>query len=216
MSENTINRRALVREKKLTKNEIIEKSISILTISGVVLTIALTYLAYKNGLMTSEAKLKEFLDNMGNSAPIGFLVIQIIQTIIPIIPGSLTCPAGAMIFGTANGFIINFIGIMIGSVANFFLARKYGRQLVKAVVSKKQYDKYIRWLTDDKGFDRLFTFGMFFPISPADLLCWFAGISNLSFKKFFLILIAGKPITLFLYTYGLTEILKFFGKFIIG
>lgn len=101
---------------------------------------------------------------------------------------------------------------MIGSVIDFFLARKYGRGLVRALVSKKTYAKYIGYLDKKDTFKKVFTFGMFFPVSPADFLCMLAGLSNMSFKDFFIILSLGKPITLFIYTYGITELFKFFAK----
>ena len=184
----------------------------ILSIIGVIITIYFSIVGYRMGLFTDEKKLKAFLDSLGKGAPWVFILIQIIQTVIPIIPGALTCPAGALVFGSGFGFILNFIGIMIGSVIEFFLARKYGRGLVRALVSKKTYAKYIGYLDKNDTFKKVFTFGMFFPVSPADFLCMLAGLSNMSFKDFFIILSLGKPITLFIYTYGITELFKFFAK----
>ncbi|MEB3428503.1 TVP38/TMEM64 family protein [Citroniella saccharovorans] len=184
----------------------------ILSIIGVIITIYFSIVGYRMGLFTDQEKLKAFLDSLGKGAPWVFILIQIIQTVIPIIPGALTCPAGALVFGNGFGFILNFIGIMIGSVIDFFLARKYGRGLVRALVSKKTYAKYIGYLDKKDTFKKVFTFGMFFPVSPADFLCMLAGLSNMSFKDFFIILSLGKPITLFIYTYGITELFKFFAK----
>lgn len=118
----------------------------ILSIIGVIITIYFSIVGYRMGLFTDQEKLKAFLDSLGKGAPWVFILIQIIQTVIPIIPGALTCPAGALVFGNGFGFILNFIGIMIGSVIDFFLARKYGRGLVRALVSKKTYAKYIGYL----------------------------------------------------------------------
>lgn len=188
--------------------------INILGIFGIILTAVLFVKGYRMELFTSPEALEIFLQGLGKAAPFVFVIIQIIQTVIPIIPGALTCPAGAMIFGVGYGFLLNFIGIMIGSCANFFLARKYGRSLVKTLAGEKTYGKYIGWLDQGARFDKLFTFGMFFPVSPADFLCLMAGLSSMSFKKFFVILALGKPITLFLYTYGITEVIKLVLNFI--
>jgi integral membrane protein len=78
------------------------------------------------------------------------------------------------------------------------------------MVSKKTYDKYIGWLNEDKRFDRFFIFMMIWPISPADFLCMLAGLTNMTFKRYMTIIILCKPITLVIYTYGLTYIIDYF------
>lgn len=179
-----------------------------LTLLGLFVTIILAYKAYTMNLFTSGPALESFLQSLGPLGPFIFIFIQIVQTVIPIIPGALTCPAGAMIFGTGKGFVLNWVGIMIGSVLDFFLARKYGRPLVRTLVGDKHYKRGMNWLNDGYRFEKIFIFGMFFPLSPADYLCMLAGLSPMSFKKFFLVLSLGKPITLYLYTYGVIEAAK--------
>lgn len=199
---------AKVRQEADYKYQLTRALVHFLTILGIVITVVFAYKAYRMRLFTSEAALEAFLKGAGPRAPMIFILIQIVQTVIPIIPGALTCPAGAMIFGTGRGFVLNLIGIMIGSVMNFFLARRYGRPLVRGLVGDKNYTKGLDWLNDGQRFDKIFTFGMFFPLSPADFLCMLAGLSSMQFKKYFIILSLGKPLTLFLYTYGLMEVIK--------
>ena len=78
------------------------------------------------------------------------------------------------------------------------------------MVSQKTYDKYINWLNEDKRFDRFFIFMMIWPISPADFICMLAGLTNMTFKRYMTIIILCKPITLVIYTYGLTYIIDYF------
>lgn len=181
-----------------------------LNILGIVLTVLALYYGYQAELFTSEMALREFLQQTGAAAPFVFIFIQIVQTVIPIIPGALTIPMGTMIFGMGFGFLLNFIGVMIGSIINFYLARRYGRSLVEMLVGEKKMNKYTHWLDDKQRFDKLFTFGMFFPFSPGDFLCYLAGLSSMSWGKYLLILTLGKPFTLFVYSYGMTEVLQFF------
>ena len=82
--------------------------------------------------------------------------------------------------------------------------RMYGPKFVQSMVSQKTYDKYINWLNEGKRFDRFFIFMMIWPISPADFLCMLAGLANMTFKRYMTIIILCKPITLVIYTYGLT------------
>ena len=78
------------------------------------------------------------------------------------------------------------------------------------MVSQKTYDKYINWLNEGKRFDRFFILMMIWPISPADFLCMLAGLTNMTFKRYMTIIILCKPITLVIYTYGLTYIIDYF------
>lgn len=198
----------------LSKKDFFRYAFNILNVLGFIVILFLFYWGYTEELFTSEESLRNFLEAMGPIAPFGFIAIQIIQVVIPIIPGSLTIPLGAMIFGMGTGFLLNFIGIMIGSLINFVLARKFGRPLVEMIVSEKQMKKYTGWLEEKNRFDKLFTFAMFFPLSPDDFLCYLAGLSSITFKKFILILSTTKPVTLFIYSYGMVELLNYFFQFI--
>lgn len=195
------------------KEKLIANIINFLCLVGLILTIVAIYYGFKLGIFTSEEKLHKFIQGFGIMGPLVFIIIQIIQTVVPIIPAALTCPAAAVIFGHLDGFILNLIGIMIGSVINFFLARKYGRKIVRILVGEKKFNKSIAWMETDDKFTKIFTFGMLFPVSPADLLCLLAGLSKMSFKRFFITLCIGKPITLFLYTSGLLELIKIIANY---
>ena len=87
-------------------------------------------------------------------------------------------------------------------------------QFVQSMVSQKTYDKYIGWLNEGKRFDRFFIFMMIWPVSPADFICMLAGLTKMTFKRYMTIIILCKPITLVIYTYGLTYIIDYFWKMV--
>lgn len=198
------------------KTETSRNIINILNIIGTIATIIFLLWAFRVNLFTDEAVMKHYLGQFGPVAPIAFIIIQLVQVVVPVIPGSITIPIGILVFGHVYGFVLNFTGIMIGSVINFYLAKKYGRPFVRSIVSEKQYQKYIGKIEDNDTFNRFFTACMFFPVTPADLLCYLAGLSNMSFKYFFISLFAGKPFTLLAYSYGLLFILNLLSRFMTG
>ncbi len=157
---------------------------------------------------SSEAALQELLAAMGPHAPVFFVFIQILQTVTPFVPAALIIPVGLLLFGVSSGFFLSFLGLTIGSAINFKLARSFGRPFVERFVSKKQLDQYTNWLADDARFDRLFALGMFLPFTPSDFLCYLAGLSDISFKKYLSITSLSKIFTLFLYTYGLLGLIQ--------
>lgn len=179
----------------------------ILTILGFILIFYL----FNNNLSAQQLTL--LLKSAGIFAPLLFILIQIIQCIIPIIPGSVSCIIGVALFNPIGGFIYNFIGISIGSTINFLLAKKYGNKLVLKLVSKNSYDKYITWLEKKDKFNKLFALAMLLPCLPDDLLCFLAGLTPMSFKKFILIILICKPWSILAYSIGLDIITNWLKAF---
>jgi uncharacterized membrane protein YdjX (TVP38/TMEM64 family) len=134
------------------------------------------------------------------------IVLQIVQVVIPIIPGGLGCLAGVLIFGPVWGFIYNYIGIVIGSVLNFLFARRYGKPFVQSLVREKTYKKYIGWLDRESAFDKWFALAIFLPVAPDDFLCMVAGMTRMTLKRFTAIIILCKPCSILAYSFGLTVI----------
>lgn len=169
--------------------------------------IVLCIFAYRAGIFTDPEVLEDFVSKAGFWGPLVFVLIQIVQVILPVIPGGITFTAGVIMFGAVKGFIVNFIGCTAGSVINFLLARKYGKRLVKAMVSQKTYDKYVGWLDKGRKFEKFFFIAIFLPVAPDDFLCMLAGLTDMSFKRFITLFVIGKPFSLILYSIG-TETIK--------
>ena len=201
----------IAKEKKLREvSPLLQKIINWSSIIGALATLAFCIWAYFAGILQSKETLSDFILQAGIFGPPLFILLQILQTVVPIIPGALTSVAGVFIYGHIVGTVYNYIGIVIGCAIIFQLARMYGPKFVQSMVSQKTYDKYINWLNEGKRFDRFFIFMMIWPISPADFLCMLAGLTNMTFKRYMTIIILCKPITLVIYTYGLTYIIDYF------
>lgn len=180
-----------------------KKIINILSILGTICMCIFFYFALKEQIFTSEEKMQLFLQKSGYLAPVVFVIIQIVQVVIPIIPGGISQGVGVLIFGPLWGFIYNYIGIAIGSIIVFFIARKYGMPLIKKMFSKELIDKYTKWLDKGKKFEIFFAIAIFLPVAPDDFLCYLAGITNISTKKYISIILLLKPFTISMYSFVL-------------
>ena len=180
--------------------------INIVSIIGLIATVILILIAYRTGILTSSEKLAKFTKSIGILGVIFFVFLQIVQVVFPIIPGGLTCVGGIILFGPLWGFIYNYVGIVIGSIINFALARYYGTKFIAHFASKKSYDKYINWVEKGKHFDKFFALAIFFPVAPDDFLCMLAGLTKMTYKKFMTIIVLGKPAALLIYSLGLTNV----------
>lgn len=179
------------------------KIINCISIVGIIATIAVTIYFMRLGVFKDVDALRGLVGDSVILGPIVFMLIQIIQVVIPIIPGGISCAAGVLIFGPFAGFIYNYAGIAIGSVIIFLLGRQYGKPFILSLVSDKTYNKYIGWLDNEKRFERLFALAIFLPIAPDDALCLMAGLTKMSLRKFTLIIILAKPVSIFLYSLAL-------------
>jgi len=182
------------------------------TVIGLAASGIFIYYGYKNGLFSSTETFREFIAGFGIWASLIFILIQIVQVILPILPGAIGCVAGIVIFGPWMGFLYNYIGICIGSIIVFILSKRYGEKFVKGIVGEKSYNKYIGWAHRGKKFDKMFAYAIFFPLAPDDLLCYIAGLTKMTLKKFATIILLGKPMSIAIYSLGIAAI----GKYLIS
>lgn len=187
------------------------KWMNISTIVGIVAVIAVCIWAFMNGYFTDSAKLKAVIDSAGIWGPALFLILQIVQCVIPIIPGGVTSVMGVVIFGPWWGFVYNYVGIILGEIAAFLIARMYGKSFVRALVSEKTYDKYIGWLDENTSkFEKVFFWIMFIPGMPDDVLCMIAGLTKMKLHRYIVILLITKPFGLLGYTLFFNKVFEWF------
>ena len=151
------------------------------------------------GIFADKMVLVSYIRKFGIIAPIFFILLQVFQVIFPVIPGGASCLAGVLAFGPLLGFIYNYIGLVLGSVFVFFLTRKYGVRLLYKLFDSDTIEKYLIFIRTNR-FNRIFFFGILLPGLPDDLLCYVAGVSKISFKKFLFIILIGKPLALIMYS----------------
>lgn len=174
-----------------------------LSILGIGLSILLAIYCYRLGVFQDMNAMRDLVGNSLILGPLLFIFIQIIQVVIPIIPGGISTAAGVLIFGPYAGFIYNYVGICLGSIIIFMLARKYGKSFILSFVSDATFAKYSRWLENDNRFAKLFALAIFLPVAPDDVLCLMAGLTNMSLKKYTLIILLAKPFSIYLYSLAL-------------
>ena len=179
------------------------KLINFISIIGLVISIGLTIYFINLGVFKDLNSLRGLVGDSIILGPIIFILIQILQVVIPIIPGGISTAAGVLIFGPYAGFIYTYVGICIGSIIIFLLGRRYGKPFILSMVSDKTYNKYVGWLDNQNRFEKLFALAIFLPVAPDDALCLMAGLTNISVKKYTWIILLAKPLSIFLYSIAL-------------
>lgn len=184
----------------------IRKSIEYCTWAGTAFVCVLMVWMWSEGYLKDPAALQALLQPLGFFGVLAFVFLQAFQVIIPVIPGGVTCALGVLCFGPVYGFIYNYLGLVSGSLILFYLVRQYGRPFVQNLVKPETYDKYVGWLDKGKKFEYFFALAIFAPCAPDDVLCMIAGLTSMSYLKYTLIILMGKPLALLAYSMGLTSL----------
>lgn len=163
---------------------------------------------YFQGYFRDPQTLQALIRPMGMFGSLAFILLQAFQVVVPVIPGGMTCVLGVLCFGPVLGFVYNYIGIVLGSELIFYLVKTWGHPFVQKMLKPETYEHYIGWLDKGKKFELFFAFAIFAPCAPDDALCLIAGLTNMSYLKYTLIILLGKPLALLVYSMGLTSLLQ--------
>lgn len=176
-----------------------KKLFQIITIVTTIFLVGFIIYAFRLGILEDKTILVKQMRKYGVFAGGFFVLLQIGQVVLPIIPGGASCLAGVLAFGPLWGFVYNYIGLVIGSILAFVLSRYYGIKVVEKLFSEETIEKYLGYVRSSR-FSNVFFWGIFLPGFPDDLLCYIAGLSKMRLKIFLIIILLGKPVTLIGYS----------------
>lgn len=174
--------------------------------AGFCLCVAVALWGWQTGVLTSQERLESLVSSLGIAGALLFTVFQAVQVVVPVLPGGLGCLAGVVLFGPVWGFVYNYIGICAGSLLAFAVARSCGKPLLSLLFPKRMIQKYSRWAEEGDRFARLFTLAIFLPVAPDDFLCYLAGTTDMTWRRYTAVILLGKPFAIALYSLGLTAI----------
>ena len=174
------------------------------SLTGFALCLLVALWGWQTGVLTSQERLQTLVASCGMAGALLFTVFQAVQVVVPILPGGLGCLAGVLLFGPVWGFVYNYIGICVGSLLAFAVARNCGKPLLSLLFSEKTIARYSRWTEEKDCFARLFALAIFLPVAPDDFLCYLAGTTEISWGRYTAIILLCKPFAIALYSLGLT------------
>lgn len=105
-----------------------------------------------------------------------FIFLQIIQVVIFVLPGDAINMVGGFVFGTFVGSILSIIGVFIGTIIAFYIARWLGYGFVSRFVKKEKLEKVTNLLNSNTGALSLFIICNL-PFVPKDILMYCAGLT---------------------------------------
>lgn len=149
---------------------------------------------YSSGFFQAARSLDGLRAYIAHFAPyshLAFFLVQLLSVILAPIPSNITAAAGAYLFGLWPSFLLTWGAVAAGSALVFALARVLGRQFAAQFVSEKLSERYLDLIRRKRDIFLLLAFLL--PFFPDDILCILAGLTDISFRRFFLLVLAARP-----------------------
>lgn len=182
-----------------------------LSLIGLLMSLILIMFAWQGGVFESRQQFVDYVHQFGNYSIIVFILLQILQLFLPFLPSAITVTAGVILYGPVIGNLYNYIGISTGSILAFLIVRRYGDKALHKFVSKNRISRYEDKLKNSKSFERFFIAVVFTPFAPDNVVCYLAGLSDMSVNKVVTVILLGKPLSIVLYSLGWTTFLEWIG-----
>lgn len=134
---------------------------------------------------------RQWVDGHGLLGMAAYVGMVFLQVAVAVIPGEPLEISGGYAFGALRGSVLCLLGAFLGSVAVFALVRRFGRELVEIFFPREKLEK-LKFLQSSPKRDALFWLIFTVPGTPKDLLCYFAGLTDLSWGKWLLLCTVGR------------------------
>jgi len=135
-------------------------------------------------------RLKGFISSFGPYSPIAYILLQVMQVVVAPIPGGAIEFLGGYLFGAKAGFLYSMIGLVLGSLLAFSLARIFEKVAVEKFVSEQTRNKF-DYLVEHQG--AILSFILFLiPGFPKDALCYILGLTPMHWGIFLIISTVGR------------------------
>lgn len=183
--------------KKHMKRTLTEKQKKMLSAAAIIIFILLfAALAWFVGrpmirFARQPEQFRSWVDGHGAWGWAAYAAMVFLQVVVAIIPGEPLEIAGGYAFGAWWGTALCLIGAVLGSAAVFALVRRWGRPLVEVVFPKEKLDK-LQFLHSSPKRTALLWLIFTAPGTPKDLLCYFAGLTDMKWRTWLLIATVGR------------------------
>ncbi len=134
---------------------------------------------------------RAFIGRYGAASALVYILVQMLQVVVAVIPGEIAQVAGGYAFGTALGTVYSLTGIAAGTLVAFFLARLVGFAVVRILVPAKSLEKF-EFLINNPRFEMALFVLFLVPGIPKDTLVYVAGLTPVTPWKFLLISLAAR------------------------
>lgn len=126
----------------------------------------------------------------GAWGPIVLVGVQAAQIVAAPIPGIFVPLVAGILYGPVLGPVVTAVGTFLGSTAAYWIGRKAGRTLIERWMGGEALERSKRLIAGRRWIALVLLFLV--PFSPADALCFAAGILAMPWRRFVAAVMLGR------------------------
>lgn len=179
------------------KNHLTKKQQKRIGIAAIVIAIAATVLIiWLAGVplvrfASEPERFRRWVNDNGVWSRFAYIGMMLLQIVIAVLPGEPFEIAAGYAFGAVEGTLLCIAASTLGSLMVFLLVRRFGVPLVEVFFPEEKL-RGIRFLKTTPKRDFIFFIIFMIPGTPKDLLCYFAGLTDIKFSVWLLICSLGR------------------------
>src|ERR687894_1262734 len=147
-------------------------------------------------VFSDRERLQGVIRGAGALAPLVFVALLIVQAVIAPLPAPALAIAGGYGFGVVEGYLLTWVGSLIGGVVSFGISRRFGRGLVAGSGPAERLDRFV----EEHGAVLVFVLRLI-PLVSFDAISYAAGLSGIGFRGFLLATALGMAPGTFAFVY---------------
>lgn len=132
------------------------------------------------GVFSEREAVQRRIDGAGALGPVLYVVFLVVQAVVAPLPAPAVAMAGGYSFGVVEGFLLTWVGCLIGGVISFGISRLFGRDFVAGSARAARLDRYV----EEHGAVLIFILRLI-PLISFDAISYAAGLSGIRFRSFF-------------------------------
>lgn len=138
-------------------------------------------------------------------SPVFFLLAHMLTGIF-LFPSGILRAAGGSFFGLWYGLLVNLVGVCLGAVLGYLIARRLGAEAVRDYLLRQKYQGVLRYM---KGYGGTVVFVLrVLPVLPFNVVNIIAGFVNIRFRTYLIATIIGSIPYTFVFTYFASSIFQ--------
>jgi uncharacterized membrane protein YdjX (TVP38/TMEM64 family) len=171
----------------------------------IALLIFVVYLFQRGEIQVDSQQIREFIRSFGLLGPIVFMILNALSIVFAPLTALPFWVASLALYGFWPTLFYIFISFQGGAIANFWIARQWGRPAVRRFVGKKGLEN-VDEMTEVVGLPILLLIRLIGGAS-SDYVAYASGLTNMKFKPYFLITLFASPPATFLNVYIIDQAL---------
>lgn len=167
--------------------KIIALIVGVLVMGGLIAAVAIPMVSFAS----KPEVFREWVAENGFLSGLAYIGMVVFQILAAFIPGEPFEIVAGYAFGSLTGTILCVVAESLGSILVLLLVRKFGIKLIEVFFPKEKIES-LKFLQSSNKKIAIFTLAFILPGTPKDLLCYFAGITNIPMSVLILVCSLGR------------------------